>query len=299
MNREYKIAGLRIRFHEPYADIAEAGVASFRKFEAAPDPAARCIAEFHLDRELHTADFDAEILHTFDFPDARQKCFFGRYPGGRIFYMRPEESQDTSADTIFILPTDSDIVESNIAFGKSPEPSLLRFGLWMMYGIAASAHHAVAVHSSVIVRDGFAVLFLGESGTGKSTHTRLWRENIDGAKLLNDDSPIVRIVAGVPMAFGSTWSGKTHCYIDRGFPIKGVVRLSQAPHNKIRRLSLLEAFGAIYPSCPPSFAYDEQLQDRVCELLSDLLSKVPVWHLECLPDADAARLSCRTVLEEE
>lgn len=63
-----------------------------------------------------------------------------------------------------------------------------------MFNIAAVARQAIAIHSSVISLNGGAVLFLGESGTGKSTHTRLWREHIPGAELLNDDSPIVRIV---------------------------------------------------------------------------------------------------------
>lgn len=298
MSRDYKIADIRIRFHEPCADIAAAGVKSFHKFQAEHDPTAECAAEFHLDRELHTEDFEIELLHTFDFPDANHDCFFGRYPQGRIFYMRPQGREDSAADTIFIMPSDSRTVESNIAFGKEPDPSLLRFGLWMCFGVAISGMQAAAVHSSVIVKDGVAVMFLGESGTGKSTHTRLWRENIEGAKLLNDDSPIVRIIDGKAIVYGSPWSGKTPCYIDKGFPIKGIVRLSQAPHNKIRKLSLLESFGAIYPSCPPSFAYDDKLQDNVCEMLSELLSTVSVWHLGCLPDADAAKLSYSTIFAD-
>ena len=53
-------------------------------------------------------------------------------------------------------------------------------------------HGVVAIHSSVLTYREAAILCLGESGTGKSTHTRLWRENIEGAGLLNDDSPFVR-----------------------------------------------------------------------------------------------------------
>ena len=54
----------------------------------------------------------------------------------------------------------------------------------------------LAIHSSCIVYRDKAVLFLGESGTGKSTHTRLWRENIPEAVLLNDDSPMIRVEDG-------------------------------------------------------------------------------------------------------
>ena len=190
-------------------------------------------------------------------------------------------------------------------------PALFRFGLWTMFNIAALERRAVAVHSSVISLDGRAVLFLGESGTGKSTHTRLWREHIPGARLLNDDSPIIRIaperaaaadtipaLQGV-LACGSPWSGKTPCYRNVSNPIAGIVRLSQAPQNRIRRLRPIEAIGALLPSCPPSFAHDERLQDAICRLVSQIVAQVPVYHLECLPDAAAARLSCRTVFGDD
>lgn len=139
------------------------------------------------------------------------------------------------------------------------------------------------------------MLFLGESGTGKSTHTRLWRQHIPGAELLNDDSPVVRMTDGTPTVYGTPWSGKTPCYRNEHYPIRAIVRLSQAPHNRIRRLPTVMAIGALLPSCPPAFAYDAALQDHVCATLSDILARVPVYHLECLPDEAAARLSFTTV----
>ena len=78
----------------------------------------------------------------------------------------------------------------------------------MGYGLMTVRKDTVALHGSCIVYKGKAVLFLGESGTGKSTHTRLWRENIAGSKLLNDDSPIVRYEEGGVWVYGSPWSGK-------------------------------------------------------------------------------------------
>jgi hypothetical protein len=73
------------------------------------------------------------------------------------------------------------------------------------------------------------------------------------------------------------------------------MRLSQAPHNKIRRLPVLAAIGAVLPSCPPAFAYDSTLQDAICNAVSDIISCTPVYHLECLPDAAAAELSYSTI----
>ena len=101
------------------------------------------------------------------------------------------------------------------------------------------------------------------------------------------------------MVFGAPRSGKTPCYRNVCQPIRAIVRLSQAPHNRIRRLRAIEAIGALLPSCPPSFAHDETLEDAVCATVSAVVAQVPVYHLECLPDAAAAELACRTIFGGE
>ncbi len=173
---------------------------------------------------------------------------------------------------------------------------LVRFALWIGYGLKTATSGTIAIHSSCIVAGGQAVIFLGESGTGKSTHTRLWRENIPSAVLLNDDSPIVRIIDGSVWVYGSPWSGKTPCYKQERYPLAACVRLSQAPYNVIHKLHVIKGFAALHPSCPPEFAYDERIYSHISAALGTLLKSVPVYHLECLPDAAAAHLSYETVL---
>ena len=168
---------------------------------------------------------------------------------------------------------------------------LLRFGVWIAYGIAALHHQTLALHASTVIYKGKSILFLGESGTGKSTHTRLWLDHIAGAELLNDDSPFVRIMDDNTVSvFGSPWSGKTPCYKNINTPIAAIVRLSQAPHNRIKRLKGIAALGALLPSCPPAFAYDEALSGHIAGIFDVVLQQAPVYSLECLPDAEAARL---------
>ncbi len=176
------------------------------------------------------------------------------------------------------------------------DAQLLKFALWIGYGLETIGLHRIPMHCSCIVSDGRAYLFLGESGTGKSTHTRLWRENIDGAFLLNDDSPVVAFENDEVRVYGSPWSGKTPCYRQESYPLGGCVRLSQAPFNRITRLSILKSYAALHPSCPPQFAKD-RLYDSIGVTLGEILKRIPVWHLECLPDADAARLSHDTITQ--
>ena len=322
---EYIIAGIRIAVPQEFT--AGSFGTALAPFAAADEGPAGLSVETR--SEIRQADGYRE-LDEFDFADADADCRFGRDSEGYLLTMTP---RDGCAAARFRKAFGAPLVTTDVTLRHNP--ALFRFGLWSMFNIAAVARQAVAIHSSVISLNGGAVLFLGESGTGKSTHTRLWREHIPGAELLNDDSPIVRIVqtadadpicgavqnpanapaaaaetpdasaatTGAPkpqaMVFGAPWSGKTPCYRNVCQPIRAIVRLSQAPHNRIRRLRAIEAIGALLPSCPPSFAHDETLEDAVCATVSAVVAQVPVYHLECLPDAAAAELACRTIFGGE
>lgn len=159
--------------------------------------------------------------------------------------------------------------------------------MMLMYAYNSVWKDALMLHASVTMNGGKGYLFLGKSGTGKSTHSQLWLDNIPGCELLNDDNPVIRVIDGVPTVFGTPWSGKTPCYKDKNVPVGGIVRLSQAPFNKIHELDIFEAYAALMPSCS-SMKWDLAWADAEHRTLEAVLSTCRCWHLECLPDADAA-----------
>ena len=216
---------------------------------------------------------------------------FGKTAEGFLLSLKPENEES--------LNLWHNKNENKVLINGNLSDMLYRFALWIGFGLMSIQYNTVAIHSSCIVYNNKAVLFLGESGTGKSTHTRLWRENTEGAFLLNDDSPLLRVEDGKIWAYGSPWSGKTPCYKQERYELKTCVRLSQAPYNQISKLSILQAYGAIHPSCPPEFAYDEKLYDHISGFINDLLSSVPFYHLECLPDREASLLSFKTIFGDE
>ncbi|MCF2593121.1 hypothetical protein I6E11_04795 [Bacteroides caecigallinarum] len=172
---------------------------------------------------------------------------------------------------------------------------VLNNALMLLYALFTATRNTLLIHASVAVADGKGYVFLGKSGTGKSTHTRLWLNNIPGAWLLNDDNPVVKIEDdGNVMVYGSPWSGKTPCYRNEKAPLGAVVRLSQAPHNSIRRLTGIQAYAALAPSAS-SMKWDRVMADGLHNTLSGIIQSVGIFHLECLPDADAAHLCHDTV----
>ena len=161
--------------------------------------------------------------------------------------------------------------------------------LMVLYALATAKHETVLFHAAVVSHDGKAYMFLGKSGTGKSTHARLWLKHIEGTMLVNDDNPVVRIHDHVATVYGSPWSGKTPCYRNVSYPLGSIVLLSQAPYNKIRRLKGIEAYASLVPSISGK-RWDKKIADGLHATENALAMTVPVYHLECLPDEEAARV---------
>lgn len=287
---DYIVANLRFRVVGPASELFVTHLPGFKPFTVEADACVECDMVVESGCELSIDGVECKELTRFEFSESEAECVFLRSEEHYILTITNAEQQH-----IFTSKRDdSGCVRTN-AGGANMNPSFVRFGVWFMLNIVAVQHSVAAVHSSVIVCHNEAVMFLGESGTGKSTHTRLWRENIEGATLLNDDSPFVGVHNGQVVAFGSPWSGKTPCYKNESYPIRAIVRLSQAPHNSMRRLRSLFSVGALLTSLPPAFAFDEKLEDAVMNVLSAVIGAVPVYHLECLPNAAAAQLSHDTI----
>lgn len=175
----------------------------------------------------------------------------------------------------------------------------LDFALTIMYRYSTLKLKTAAIHASTVSYKGVAYLFLGISGTGKSTHSRLWLKHFEGTELINDDKPIIRIMDnGEVRVYGSPWSGKTQCYRNVDYPVGAMVKLNQAPHNKIRRLGKVEAYCYLLQSIYGK-RWNENVSTPLHQLEEKLVELVPMWHLECLPDLEAAELCKETIVADD
>lgn len=170
--------------------------------------------------------------------------------------------------------------------------SLLRIA----FGQAIVWHNGVSIHSSTVTLGDKAYMFLGKSGTGKSTHSRMWLESFAECELLNDDNPMIRVEGGEVKVYGTPWSGKIHCYKNRSAQVQGLVRLRQAPENRFTRRRGCEAFVELLPSCAV-LRFDDELYDKMCDTLAAVAQQTTVGVMDCLPNADAAQV-CRAAVEK-
>lgn len=171
--------------------------------------------------------------------------------------------------------------------------SLLRIA----YSQSILKYEAVSVHAAAVYSGNISYLFMGESGTGKSTHAQLWIENVSGTALLNDDNPVIRILGNEIYGYGTPWSGKTACYKNLSFRVGGIARLQQSEANRFFLLKDVDAFISVYPGCSV-LSYDRNLSNILYDTLIKICQTVTVGKLECRPDREAVLLCYKNLVNQ-
>lgn len=156
-------------------------------------------------------------------------------------------------------------------------------------------HNLLTIHSALVECEGQAFAVCAPSGTGKTTHARLWRDR-KNALILNGDRAVVGKAGAGWTAYGTPWSGTSGEQINRHAPLKALVVLERAPQNSVERLQGLSAFGSVLPHLLYP-AWDKPLAVTAIDGLNDLLETVPVYRLRCRPDAGAVDVLCRALYE--
>lgn len=145
-------------------------------------------------------------------------------------------------------------------------------------------------HGSVIAVDGEGYLFTAKSGTGKSTHTRLWREYFgERAVMVNDDKPLLHITDSGVTAYGTPWDGKHRLSTNTAVPLKGICILTRDTTNHIEQAEPHAAYPMIVQQTNRSLTVDGMKQ--TLSLIDRMLNVVPVYRLGCNMDIEAAKVA--------
>lgn len=162
-------------------------------------------------------------------------------------------------------------------------------------------HDRMLMHGAAITYRGDAFLFTAPSGTGKSTHIKLWRQFLrDDVDIVNGDKPILSVSSDTREScirvYGTPWAGKERWQKNRSAELKGICILQQSPHNRIRRTAPAEVL--------PKLLKQIYIPDDTCaagitlELMNTILTHVPLYLLECTISEEAVRCSFEALTGE-
>lgn len=156
-------------------------------------------------------------------------------------------------------------------------------------------HEMLLFHGSAIAVDDRAVLFTAKSGTGKSTHTKLWRELLgDRCYMVNDDKPLLRVGDTLTEVCGTPWNGKHHLGKNCIVPLQAICILERGEENEITRLPAKEALPMLMQQ---SYRPDNpKTMLQLLKVIDKMTRSVAFYRLKCNMDPEAAKLSYETML---
>ena len=158
-----------------------------------------------------------------------------------------------------------------------------------------ASQNVILFHGSAICVDGKTYIFTAPSGTGKSTHSRLWCELLTDhdVVMVNDDKPFLKVEEGHVTVYGSPWRGKEGLGCNMSAPVEAICCISQGTKNAIREATPEEMYPIFFEQ---SFRpFDKVGTENHLHTLDVLTRSVRLYKLECDISLDAARLSYETM----
>ena len=148
----------------------------------------------------------------------------------------------------------------------------------------------ILFHGSTLSLDGDGYIFTAKSGTGKSTHTKIWRRVYgERVKMINDDKPLVKISERGVTVFGTPWCGKHALGANISAPLKGIAVLERGAENTISKISRYEALPKLLSQTfRPK---DTEALRHVLSLVDKLGVLVPVYKLSVNMENSAAEVA--------
>ena len=177
-----------------------------------------------------------------------------------------------------------------VASYKAPKEELETLALYRKIADNLIDYNIILFHGSCVSLNGEAYLFTAQSPTGKSTHTRLWRERFgERAVMVNDDKPLIEILDGKVIVHGTPWNGKHRLGNNISMPLKAICILERAENNNIKEVYPLSEFPKILSQTYRT--KDADFMKKTLALLDSMLKLVKVYKLGCNMDPSAAEVS--------
>ncbi len=158
---------------------------------------------------------------------------------------------------------------------------------------ALPAYDAFVMHSSAVSADGWGYAFAAESGTGKTTQTRFWKEVLgERLTVINGDKPVYRFRNGKLMVFGTPWCGKEHWQTNASAPMRALCLLERGEDNAVFPVDAFRLLNELtrHFHLPGGGQVD---MPKMTELIDRMVTEVPVYRLRCRNDRSAAETAIR------
>ena len=214
-------------------------------------------------------------------------------------YFRPYLTDDPAEFSLAVTKEmidfeQADLLEEALRDGFRPrvftDPFLERAAIQRAFAEFLFEYHILLFHGSAVAVDEEGYLFTAHSGTGKSTHTRLWMQAFgDRAVMVNDDKPFLELTSGGVLLHGSPWSGKHGLDANICVPLKGICVLERGAENRIAPVSAEAALPMLQKQAYRPLPDEKEIP--FLQLVDRLSVSVPLWKMACNKNPEAAHVA--------
>lgn len=211
-------------------------------------------------------------------------------------YMKDYLTTDTTYDFSVDVTDEMIEYEKQITVEKVPQPYYEITAILRSICTKILDHSGFFLHCSTLEYEGEAYVFTAKSGTGKSTHSRLWREVFgDKVTMINDDKPILRLLDNKFYIYGTPWNGKHSISNNIKAPIKAIYYLSQSEENSCTKCSPISAISKILSQTV--LPDNKEFMTTLLSMLEKLVGEIPVFDLACNISHDAVYTALNSIIE--
>ncbi len=199
-------------------------------------------------------------------------------------------SEEPKVNVTPIEVTKEEILKENTEEIKYPPAYLESLAIYRKICSLLARDNTFLFHCSAIAFDGEGVLFTAPSGTGKSTHTRLWREAFgERVTVINDDKPLLKVKSDGIYVYGTPWCGKHGIETNTSVKVKAVAVIERSTENRLERLSFDEGYQVLFaqthrPSEPTGAV-------AALKFISLLAESVSMYKMKCNISVEAAQVA--------
>ena len=163
-------------------------------------------------------------------------------------------------------------------------------GVYRQIVTAMTLFDTVLMHGSVVATAGQGYMFTAPSGTGKSTRTKLWLDNIRNSIVINGDKPLLKVTDEAVYAYGTPWCGKEGWNTNASVPLRAIFLLERSEGgNRIEEVSFAEAFPTLLrQTYRPD---DADARRKTLRILQQMAGKVKVYRFISEPTAEAVKMA--------